>query len=341
VNARAAQEYQYTREEFLGMSFSDLGRRRDREQTSSRLKHIFPTETTLLPVLQHRRKDGSLFMVNFQVRPTTYRNQPAIIASVWDVTERLEKHAMLVQASKMATLGEMATGIAHELNQPLNVIRLGCDYLEKKMKSYLGEFPKDLHQVTKELTTNVERASRIINHLRQFGRKSEPTMSPVDINKPITDVFAMLRTQFEAHSITWNLDLGYNLPNIMGDENQLEQVFINLVINARDAILALEKAPGESGDGPDKTITIRTLLENERIVVTVTDTGHGIPESLLDRVFEPFFTTKKPGKGTGLGLSISYGIIKEHNGTIEIVSTQKQGTSFRLTFPALANGDST
>lgn len=339
VNARAEEEYQYSRREFLNMSFSDLGLARDREQTSSRLKQIFPTEVAFLPVLKHRRKSGSLFMVSFQLRLTTYRDQPAIIASVWDVTERLEKHAMLIQTSKMATLGEMATGIAHELNQPLNVIRLGCDYLKKRMKSETRPTDEDLNQVTKELGTNVERASRIINHLRQFGRKTEQTRAPIDINKPIRETFTMLGTQFEMHSIGWQLDLAEDLPRILGDENQLEQVFINLVINARDAILGETKTNEAKGKPREKSVEIKSFVENGLVVVTISDTGPGIPESVVDRVFEPFFTTKKPGEGTGLGLSISYGIIKEHNGTIEINLGREKGTTFRLTFPALTGGD--
>ncbi len=336
VNARAEEEYQYTRDELLRKSFSDLGLARDREQTKNKLKQVFPTEVTLLPVLQHQRKDGSPFMVSFQIRMTTYRDRPALIASVWDVTERLEKHAMLLQASKMATLGEMATGIAHELNQPLNVIRLGCDYLVKKSKTRSSLSNEDLSDVTKQLCVNVERASRIITHLRQFGRRADHTLSPVDINKPIRNTFSMIGTQLEKNAINWSLDLDENLPRILGDENLLEQVFVNLAINARDSMLSKEKARDIDEEPRENSLRMKSFLDNGRVVVTISDTGQGIPESLRDRVFEPFFTTKKTGEGTGLGLSISYGIIKEHQGTIEIVETGEQGTTFRLTFPVLS-----
>ncbi len=339
VNARAEEEYQYFRKELLEMNFADLGLDSDREQTSTTLKQIFPTEVTPLPVLKHRRKDGSLVMVNFLARLGTYRNRPAIIAAVWDVTERLEKHAKLIQASKMATLGEMATGIAHELNQPLNVIRLGCDYLRKRVKTGGSLSPEDLEQVSAELVANVDRAARIIDHLRQFGRRADESMTPIDINRPIRSVFTLLGTQLEHHSIRWTLDLKEDLPQMLGDVNRLEQVFINLVLNARDAILGQSRSKDATLDTTNKLVTISSSHEMERVVVSVSDTGPGIPESLRARVFEPFFTTKKTGEGTGLGLSISYGIIKEHNGTIELETSQTQGTTFRLTFPALRNGD--
>jgi PAS domain S-box-containing protein len=333
VNARAEEDYQYSREELLSMSFADLGMDSDREETASRLQQLLSTEVTLLPVIQHRRRDGSILMVNYQASLSRYRNRPAIIAAVWDVTERLEKHARLIQAGKMATLGEMATGIAHELNQPLNVVKLGCDYLNKKVKSTHTVSHDELRQVTAELICSVERASKIINHLRQFGRKADNTMTRININQPIHEVFNLLGRQLEAQDIVWTLDLGVNLPQILGDAMRLEQVFMNLVLNARDAMLKHEKEfPGAM---TEKRVTIRTFSEDDRLIVTVSDTGPGIPKSIGNKVFEPFFTTKKTGEGTGLGLSISYGIIKEHNGTIEIDTEQTQGATFRLTFPGL------
>jgi PAS domain S-box-containing protein len=335
VNARAEEEYQYSREELLKMTFADLGRDKDRDQTRRLLTQLVPTETTLLPVLRHIRRDGTPFIVNFQGSFSRYRNRPAVIAAVWDVTEKLEKHAMLIQAGKMATLGEMATGIAHELNQPLNVIRLGCDYVVKKTKTGQILSHEDLVNLTRELTFSVDRASRIISHLRQFGRKADDSMGPIDPNMPIRNVFTLLGSQLEARGIRWELALDYHLPQILGDENRLEQVFINLLLNARDAMLAAEKAARSKETATAKAIKIESYLIGNRVVVTVSDTGPGVPEAIKNKVFEPFFTTKKTGEGTGLGLSISYGIIREHHGTIEIDSGKTHGATFRLTFPVL------
>lgn len=339
VNARAEEEYLYSKDEFLNMSFADLGRDRDREETSARFKRLFATDVALFPILQHRRKDGSLFMVNFQARTSRYQNRPAIIAAVWDVTERLEKRARLIQAGKMATLGEMATGIAHELNQPLNVIMLGCDYLGKKIRKGSDITADDLKQVTVEIKSSVQRASLIINHLREFGRKADETMHPIDINVPIENVFTLVGRQLEAHDIQWEVVCSPELPRILGDPNRLEQVFINLVINARDAILSEQARLAEQFQHKTKQIALRSFYENGRVVVTVSDTGPGIPESIVAKIFDPFFTTKKAGEGTGLGLSITYGIIKDHRGTIEVDHLNEIGATFRLTFPVSPHGE--
>jgi histidine kinase len=151
------------------------------------------------------------------------------------------------------------------------------------------------------------------------------------------NVFTLVGTQLKNRGIRWTLSLDVNLPKIMGDDNRLEQVFINLILNARDAMLSQASSLGPEGKERDKVITIKTSSENGRVVVTISDTGPGIPESLEPKVFEPFFTTKKTGDGTGLGLSISYGIVQEHNGTIEIDHTVAEGATFRLSFPALKN----
>jgi C4-dicarboxylate-specific signal transduction histidine kinase len=234
----------------------------------------------------------------------------------------------------MATLGEMATGIAHELNQPLYVIRIGCDYLAKRIRTTGSVSTEDFLKVTQELNNNVDRATRIINHLREFGRKTDETLVILDINDPIRNSFSLLKTQLEAHKIKFVLELNDALPKIKGDANRLEQVFLNLIVNARDAILSKLRGPGQKIDvDQSDSVTIKSDIEEDRVIVTLSDTGTGIPESLRSKVFEPFFTTKKTGQGTGLGLAISYSIVKEHNGSIEITKGLGPGTTIRLSFP--------
>ena len=187
-------------------------------------------------------------------------------------------------------------------------------------------------KVCNEVISQVERASSIINHLREFGRKSEvDELDKIDINKPIRDVFTLLGQQLRVREIEVKLELDDNLPPILGVPNRLEQVFLNLVMNARDAILEKKEIMVNGDFHP--CITIRSYCEGDKIVVDVIDNGIGIPEEVKDRIFEPFFTTKEVGKGTGLGLSISYGIVKDYGGSIQIESTGKEGTTFRITFP--------
>ena len=249
-----------------------------------------------------------------------------------NVSEReikeLEKKTRLIQASKMSTLGEVASGIGHELNQPLNVIKIDADFLMKMIKRGKQIEVGELKTVVEEIGTQVDRASAIINHLRDFSRVSIETYK-VDVNKPIRDVFMVLGQQLKIREIEVQLDLDDNLPPIMADSNKLEQVFLNLVINARDAI-------EEKGKGGGK-VRIRSFLDNQQVTITVSDTGKGIPDDIIDKIFEPFFTTKQVGQGTGLGLSISYGIIKDYGGTIEVTSQVGVHTTFELKFPACSD----
>jgi PAS domain S-box-containing protein len=339
VNARAEEEYGYIRQEFLKMNFDDLAPEGDRESTRLLLQHIDLNEIAPLPILRRRRKSGSVFVVNFQASAGRYENRPALMIAAWDATEKLEKQAKLIHASKMATLGEMATGIAHELNQPLYVIRIGCDYLIKKARTTGAVPAEDFLKVTQELNENVERASGIINHLREFGRRTDETLDILDINVPLRNSASLLKTQLEAHNIEFILHLTDGLPKIRGNLNRLEQVFINLIINARDAVISRQRAENRPVQPPcQHRVMIESYLQDPKVVVTISDTGPGIPESLRSKVFEPFFTTKKTGQGTGLGLAISYGIVKEHNGSIEIINKPEPGCAIKLSFPRTSMG---
>ncbi len=328
VNIRAIETYGYSREEFLSMSFLDLGDEEEAEKIQSLVVH----SCIFLPKIRHRKKDGSVLYVNIHSCPRQHLGKDVIIANIADISERIQAEAQLIQAGKMATLGEMSAGVAHELNQPLNAIRVGTEYLSKVFSRRLNVSKEVIKKVCNEVISQVERASSIINHLREFGRKSEvDELDKIDINKPIRDVFTLLGQQLRVRGIKVELNLAEDLPPILGVPNRLEQVFLNLVMNARDAIL--EKKELMVNENFDPCIHISSRQEGSEIVVEVTDNGIGIPEEVKDRIFEPFFTTKEVGKGTGLGLSISYGIVKDYGGNIEVKSTGKEGTTFRLTFP--------
>jgi len=246
---------------------------------------------------------------------------------------RLMAEQQLIQAGKMATLGEMATGIAHELNQPLSVIKTASSFLRRKAVN--GEpINRDiLRTMAEEIDTHVDRASKIIDHMREFGRKSDVAREKVQLNTVLRRAVDFFKQQLKLRQIEVVEDFDEDLPAVLADSNRLEQVFVNLLINARDAI----EKKGEQRDRKEeaKRITLRTKAEDAMVTIEVTDTGTGIPEALLDRIFEPFFTTKKVGKGTGLGLSISYGIVQDYDGTIKVESKEGEGATFIIRFPRI------
>jgi len=226
----------------------------------------------------------------------------------------------------------MAAGMAHEINQPLNVIQVCADFFLKMLKRGAKIEDDDLRSMANDIVANVERAAGVIKHVRDFARQSEPVRSRVNLNDPIKDVFKVFGHQLKIHEIEVTLDLDPDLPEIIAEHNRLEQVFINLVSNAIDAMD--EKSNQPEGSDNSKKLSIKSILENGQVAVYVSDSGIGMSEEVQAKLFEPFFTTKKVGKGTGLGVSISYGIVKDYDGDIEIESEVGKGTTFKLTFPA-------
>ncbi|HEU20116.1 MAG TPA: PAS domain S-box protein [Deltaproteobacteria bacterium] len=332
VNATALDSYGYSRKDFLKMSFLDLFYQTDKELIDG-LKATKLNQSSFFPKRLHKKKSGPPFFVNVHVRSVLFMGRDSLIATTPDITENVEKEAQLIQASKMATLGTMASGIAHEINQPLNVIQVCSDFFKKMIDRGERINDEDLSMMAEEISKNVERAAQTINHMRDFSRQSEVKSVKLDINKPITDVFKILGQQLRVHRIEVDMDLAQHLPLVNGDHNRLEQVFINVITNAKDA---LDEKEGKYEDRAwKKVLKIRSFHKNGSVIVTVSDNGVGIPEDIKDKIFEPFFTTKDVGKGTGLGMSISYGIIHDYGGTIDVESKVDEGTTFTLTFPSV------
>lgn len=236
-----------------------------------------------------------------------------------EMQKKLEKtQVQLLQAEKMASLGKLAAGVAHQLNNPLGGISLFTklileEYeLENKIKDDLNRILKD-----------AKRCSDTVKELLEFARQTSQFMKPCDINKAITRTLFLLENQALFQNIVTENDLNPDLPMVKADIQQLNHMFMNIILNAAQAM-----------EGKGKLI-LKTFLspDNNHVCIEITDTGPGIPEDIKSNIFEPFFTTKEEGKGTGLGLSIVYGIVENHNGTIHVTSEAGKGTSFHIELP--------
>jgi signal transduction histidine kinase len=257
--------------------------------------------------------------VNIAIAPLVSRDGQRIgrLVIFDDVTERENLERRLVQADKLSSIGLLAAGVAHEVNTPLAVISTYAQMLAKQVQ---GDEQKS--KLLDKIARQTFRASEIVNSLLNFSRTSSSDFEDVDLNRVIRDTLNLLEHQFEKAGVGLDLELAPDLPAIRGNPGKLQQVFLNLFINARDAM---------EGGG---TLTVATRAHPAGARVEVRDTGPGIPRDLLGRIFDPFFTTKNSRKGTGLGLSVTYGIVEEHGGMIEAGSHPGAGASFRLEFPA-------
>jgi C4-dicarboxylate-specific signal transduction histidine kinase len=238
--------------------------------------------------------------------------------------ELRDKQEQLVQAGKLATLGELTTGIAHELNNPLNNIGLYVGNVIDRIELGLAEKEKDgMMRELEGALDQVRKASEIITHLRTFGRAASVVFEQVAINGVIKHSLLLMREQLRLRQIDVELELTEGDAIVIGNPIQLEQVFLNLLTNARDALV----------DAPRRLIHIACDVRPPVVAVTFADTGPGIPEGFEQRIFDPFFTTKEVGAGTGLGLSITYGIIQEHAGSISVESVPGEGARFVIELP--------
>jgi two-component system, NtrC family, sensor kinase len=265
-----------------------------------------------------RAPSGRERIVNLSLTPLVGKEGRVIGKLVMfnDLTERVELEDQLVQAEKLSSIGLLAAGVAHEVNTPLAVITSQAQML---MKQVPADDPKakTLDRIIKQSF----RASEIVNNLLKFSRTGGSEYLEVDVNRVIRETLALVEPMLRASKITLNTQLASDLPGVHGNSGKLQQVFMNLIMNARDAM----PYGGE--------LTLATESEDSTVRVEVSDNGVGIPAEHLSKIFDPFFTTKSTSRGTGLGLAVSYGIIREHGGKIEVESAVGKGASFRLEFP--------
>jgi len=295
----------------------------DRRRLARQTGRLDNSRRALLHILQDSHKD----------KLRLERSRKAMIHIMGDLRETTaemqrrehelrDKQEQLVQAGKLATLGELTTGVAHELNNPLNNIDLfvgnAVDLIELTVTDK-GQLVGQLRQAMQQ----VRKATEIISHLRTFGRAAPASREPMPLRQIIERALSLMQEQLRLREIAVTVDLGPEEPWVVGNAIQMEQVFINLLTNARDAM----------ADSPRKAIRISASVDSVATELAFADTGPGIAPGLERRIFDPFFTTKEVGKGTGLGLSIAYGIVKEHGGTISVVSPPGEGATFLIRLP--------
>jgi two-component system, NtrC family, sensor kinase len=267
-------------------------------------------------------RTGETRIANMAIAPLVSRNFEVVgrIVLVDDITERMALEAQLAQADKLSSIGLLAAGVAHEVNTPLAVISSYTQMLAKQVRGDERVAP-----LLDKITQQTFRASEIVNGLLNFSRTSGTEFKELNLNDVIADTLKLLEHQFHTSQVELETSLDCNLPPILGNPGKLQQVFLNLFLNAKDAMAA------------GGTLRIATQV-NGQVTVDVVDTGSGIATEHVQRIYDPFFTTKStagPGqrRGTGLGLAVTYGIIQEHSGKIHVESQIGSGTTFHLEFP--------
>jgi len=243
----------------------------------------------------------------------------------------------LIRATRLAEIGEMATGIAHEINNPLQVMKseqalIDAILLEMKEKDDIKETEdlKEIEDSIRQIEIQIERCSKITHSVLKFGRKTEVESKDIDLSDFIPEVVSMVENRAKVHGIALRQEIAKDIPAIHGDPGQLQQVLINLFNNAIDAIV--ERHGSEGGE-----LAINVgLNDNGKVEILVRDNGAGVSPENKEKIFSPFFTTKPVGKGTGLGLSVCYGIIDNMGGIMEVESKMGIGTTFTISLPAVA-----
>ncbi len=263
----------------------------------------------------------------------------AYMAIIRDISQRKKIEQQLIRTERMVSLGEMASGMAHEINQPLLSITLGIENMFFKIKQTNAVDENYFKIKSEKIFEDIQRIGYIIDHVRAFSRDHDDyIVTSFNINESIKNAISMISEQFKHHGIKLTIKLDKKVHPINGNTYKFEQVILNLLNNAKDA---LEEKTKVTKDDFEKSIKIKTSFDEQTNYVEVTDNGIGIKSEDIDRILFPFYTTKDVGKGTGLGLSISFGIIKELNGNIEIESKSMDGTTFRITLPKTEPHDRT
>jgi PAS domain S-box-containing protein len=311
----------YSKEELLGMSMADIVHPRYREAAMERYRKRLQGETIPgLFELSIIRKDGTEVPIEITSAFTTYQGKRANVVYIRDITERKKRQEQLLITDRLASIGELASGIAHELNNPLTSILGFSQLLLDK------DVPADVKEDLRVISRESQRAANIVKNFLSFARKHPAERKPVKINEVIEGILKVRAYEHKVNNIEVNTQLAPDLPLVLADSFQLQQVFLNIIINAEYFMT------GAHGKG---TITVTTRQIEDMIRISLADDGPGIAPEDLGHLFDPFFTTKEEGKGTGLGLSICHGIIAEHGGRIYAESKLGKGATFIIELPTI------
>ncbi|OGU73069.1 MAG: hypothetical protein A3H45_02050 [Ignavibacteria bacterium RIFCSPLOWO2_02_FULL_55_14] len=328
VNEAAIRHYGYSREEFLSMTIKDIRPQEDVSRLLDNVAHV--TEgLDQAGVWRHKKKNGDVIDVEIISHTLNFGGRSAELVLAMDITERHSLQRQLLQAQKLESIGTLASGIAHDINNILTIITGYASLIP----GVAGD-PEKLKKSVGVITESVRRGAALVEQILTFARKTEMRREVLNANAKIGELARLLGETFP-RTITLSLDLDPSLPDISMDPNQFHQALLNLCVNARDAMM---------GEG---TMTLSTrVVDGHRVArhfpraalkpyvaISVQDTGTGMSEAVKSRIFDPFFTTKEKGKGTGLGLAVVFGIVEAHQGFIQVDSTPNSGSAFTMYLP--------
>jgi len=316
----------YRQEEVLGKNPNIFG---SDKQTKVFWKTMWETVTAgsvWVGEVVNRRRNGEPYFSQLLISPIVDAGASIVgyFAVHRDISNQKHLEQQLIHAQKMESIGMLAAGIAHEVGNPLTSISSLVQVIQRVTQD---EFTQEKLELIK---SQIGRISRIIRDLVDFSRRSSYEIQPTEVNKILHEAVEIVRVGKKAKQISFFVELDKTIPPLALVPDQIEQVFINILINAVDAISALGASPGTLREGK---ITARSSIDGDKLTVSIQDNGKGIPRETLPKIFEPFFTTKKVGEGTGLGLWVSYGIIKSFQGDIKVASAEGQGTTFTIALP--------
>jgi len=309
----------YPRQELVGQWFAPLLPDDELPKALMHFQKALAGETGLFETT-FIRKDREYRTI--QVTYSTPQRDEEVLCVIRDVTDQKMLQEQLIQSEKMSAIGQLVSGVAHELNNPLAGISAFAQLLLTEKR-----FPPDQRTAAEMIYAEARRASRIVQNLLTFARQHKPERTPTGVNQVLDDTLELRGYELRVRGIEVTRDYDEQIPETMADAHQLQQVFLNLVTNAEQA---MEKSPRES-----QRLIVRTRRTGAVIRIEVEDTGPGIPPNLLERIFNPFFTTKPTGSGTGLGLSISLGIVREHEGRIWAENAPQGGARFIVEVPII------